>query len=91
MISRSFTREGDTCGRERKRKRGVNESLQTGIVGSLTLVFVRKRDGGGLRDIGVCACVCVYCCSTHYKAVLGGRGIVEDMCYERRRAEACVD
>ena len=21
----------------------------------------------------------------------GGRGIVEDMCYERRRAEACVD
>jgi hypothetical protein len=21
----------------------------------------------------------------------GGRGIVEDMCYEKRRAEACVD
>jgi hypothetical protein len=21
----------------------------------------------------------------------GGRGIVEDMCYERRRAEACVE
>jgi hypothetical protein len=21
----------------------------------------------------------------------GGRGIVEDMCYERRRAEVCVD
>jgi hypothetical protein len=21
----------------------------------------------------------------------GGRGIVKDMCYERRRAEACVD
>ena len=21
----------------------------------------------------------------------GGKGIVEDMCYERRRAEACVD
>jgi len=22
---------------------------------------------------------------------VGGRGILEDMCYERRRAEACVD
>jgi hypothetical protein len=28
--------------------------------------------------------VCVYYCSTYYKAVrVGGRGIVEDMCYER--------
>jgi hypothetical protein len=27
--------------------------------------------------------VCVYYCRTYYK--------VEDMCYERRRAEACVD
>ena len=33
-----------------------------------------------------------YYFSTHYNAVrVGGRGIVEDMCYERRRAEACVD
>ena len=59
--------------------------------------------------------VCVYYCSTYYKAVRvggggkqwrcvclllqdlvqsclrGGGGILEDMCYERRRAEACVD
>ena len=36
--------------------------------------------------------VCVYYCSTYYKSLrVGGRGIVEDMCYERRRAEACVD
>jgi hypothetical protein len=28
-----------------------------------------------------------YFCSTYYKA----RGIVKDMCYESRRAEACVD
>ena len=36
--------------------------------------------------------VCVYYCSTYYKAVrVGGKGIVEDMCYERRRAEAYVD
>jgi hypothetical protein len=33
-------------------------------------------------------CVCVYYCSTYYKAVRVGGGIVEDMCYERQRAEA---
>ena len=33
-----------------------------------------------------------YYCRTYYKAVRGGgRRRVEDMCYERRRAEACVD
>ena len=37
-------------------------------------------------------CVCVYYCRTCYKDVHGGRRRrVEDMCYERRRAEACVD
>jgi hypothetical protein len=36
--------------------------------------------------------VCVYYCRTYYKAVRGGgRRRVDDMCYERRRAEACVD
>jgi hypothetical protein len=38
--------------------------------------------------------VCVYYCRTYYKAVRGGgrtRRRVEDMCYERRRAKACVD
>ena len=36
--------------------------------------------------------VCVYYCSTYYKAVrVGGGGKLEDMCYEIRRAEACVD
>jgi hypothetical protein len=37
--------------------------------------------------------VCVYYCSTYYKAVRvgGGARIVEDMCCERRRAEVCVD
>ena len=33
----------------------------------------------------------VYYCSTYYKAVrVGGGGTMEDMCYERLRAEACV-
>ena len=36
--------------------------------------------------------VCVYYCRTYYKAVRGGgRRRVDDMCYDRRRAEACVD
>jgi hypothetical protein len=37
--------------------------------------------------------VCVYYCSTYYKAVRvwGGGGTMEDMCCERLRAEACVD
>ena len=38
------------------------------------------------------ASVCVYYCRNYYKAVRGGgRRRVEDMCNERRRAEACVD
>ena len=36
--------------------------------------------------------VCVYYCRTYYKVVRGGgRRRVDDMCYDRRRAEACVD
>jgi hypothetical protein len=35
--------------------------------------------------------LCVYYCSTYYKVVrVGGGGIVEDMCYERLRAEVNV-
>ena len=38
------------------------------------------------------AVVSVYYCRTYYKAVRGGgRRRVDDMCYDRRRAEACVD
>jgi len=44
-----------------------------------------------LKSITVC--VCVYYCSTYYKAVRGGGGgwRGEDMCYERLRAEASVN
>jgi len=36
--------------------------------------------------------VCVYYCRTYYNAVRGGgRRRVDDMCYDRRRAEACVE
>ena len=34
--------------------------------------------------------VCVFITASTTKRV-GGRGILEDMCYERRRAKACVD
>ena len=41
---------------------------------------------------GVHSLACVYYCRTYDKAVYGGgRGTVKDMCYEVRRAEACVD
>jgi hypothetical protein len=35
--------------------------------------------------------VCVYYCGHITSCSRGGRGIVEDMCYERRRAEAGLD
>jgi hypothetical protein len=45
------------------------------------------------RAVDPTPCVCVYYCRTYYKAVRGGGGRrgVEDRCYDRRRAEACVD
>jgi hypothetical protein len=47
---------------------------------------------GQASERAVCVCVCVYHCRTYYKAVCGGgRGTVKDMCYEVRRAEACMD
>ena len=52
-----------------------------------------KRGLGKVANVDWHVCVCVfYYCRTYYKAVRGGgRRRVEDMCYERRRAEACVD
>jgi ferredoxin len=51
------------------------------------------------RGVSILKCignsVCVYYCTTYQlhddKLLAWGRGIVEDMCYERRRAKACVD
>ena len=40
----------------------------------------------------VCVCVCVFITAVPItKLFAWGDGIVEDMCYERRRAEALVD
>ena len=59
------------------------------------------KEGGGAegecereRALGLprCHSACVYYCSTYYKAVREeGRGGMEDMCYERLRAEADVN
>ena len=54
-------------------------------------ITTRTIERGGQGDCGK-LCVCVYYYRTYYKAVRGGgRRRVEDMCYDRRRAEACVD
>jgi hypothetical protein len=39
----------------------------------------------------VCVCVCLLLQDLVQSCVHGGGGIWENMCYERRRAEACVD
>ena len=38
-----------------------------------------------------CVCVCLLLQDLVQSCLHGGEGIWEDMCYERRRAEACVD
>jgi hypothetical protein len=50
-------------------------------------------NGFSLSDKGVCVCVCVCLLLQDLvqSCLHGGGGIWEDMCYERRRAEACVD
>jgi len=40
---------------------------------------------------GVCVCVCLLLQDLAQSCLRGEEGILEDMCYERRRAEACVD
>jgi len=56
-------------------------------------VLIAKTRKNPLARITACLCkVCVYYCRTYYKAVRGGgRRREEDMCYDIRRAEACVD
>ena len=44
-----------------------------------------------LIDIEGVQCACLILQDLLQSCLRGGRGIVEDMCYERRRAEACVD
>ena len=68
--------------------------LKRGMVEKCAL----RDEGRGLRGVrlvcqglGLCVTVCVCVCITAVptiKLFAWGKGIVEDMCYERRRAEA---
>jgi hypothetical protein len=50
---------------------------------------------GELKTRPTFVCVCVFTClllqDLVQSCLLGGGGILEDMCYEGRRAEDCVD
>ncbi len=71
------------------------------LIQSCLRVFGGDIGGHVLRETtsrGLCGLVCpsrterVFITAGPYKAVCrGGGGILEDMCYERRRAEAYVD
>jgi hypothetical protein len=53
------------------------------------------KEGGGEHTNETSATVCVFITAVPITKLFdrqrGGRGIVEDMCYERRRAEVFVD
>jgi hypothetical protein len=69
--------------RRRRKRRGGGGVLLLVLLLSLLLLVPRA---GGLQ------LVCVYYCSTYFKGVrVGGGRAMEDMCYERLRAEACVN
>jgi hypothetical protein len=58
----------------------------------LRTYYKAVRVGGGGEWRGVEVCVCVLLLQDLLQSCArGGRRRVEDMCYERRRAEACVD
>jgi hypothetical protein len=54
---------------------------------STTPTYTVKRDGPARERV----CVCLLLQYLIQSCARGGRRIVEDMCYEIRRAEACVD
>ncbi len=69
------------------------QTAKTSIVGC-RLSYPRARKGSSTvhQSLSCSLPACVYYCSTYYKAVReGGGGEVEDMCYERLRAEAYVN
>jgi hypothetical protein len=59
---------------------GIEPKTPGWLVQDFEVVKVKTKPPSRVRR------VCVYYCSTYYKAVrVGGGGIVEDMCYERLR------
>ena len=66
-------------------------TLDFGVLIFMENVITRKARNPVLFHTGCAVGVCLNYCSTYYKAVRVGGGIVEDMCYDRRRSEALVD
>jgi hypothetical protein len=56
---------------------------------SLRLAVVKHNFFYAFSSVGVCVCLLLQ--YLIQSCARGGRRIVEDMCYEIRRAEACVD
>jgi hypothetical protein len=65
----------------------LRETTSRGLCGLVCPSRTSERGGEG-----VCVCVCLLLQDLVQSCLHGGGGgIWEDMCYERRRAEACVD
>ncbi len=71
---------------------GCDYTTSLDIEGLIDRMFVYYRSCSSFPPL-VSVCVCVYYYSTYYKSVRGGEGgwRVEDMCYERLRAEVSVN
>ena len=52
---------------------------------------LRSNTQRRIEVLGSMACVCLFLQDLVQSCLRGEGGILEDMCYERRRAEACVD
>jgi hypothetical protein len=79
------TRPAEGCAITLRALHGAAAAAGTTIVAVVAVTKVSSERAERFR------CVCVYYCRTYYKAVRGGGRREDDMCYDRRRAEACVD
>ena len=62
---------------------GSQWTRETAVLGE------KFRERVPFMRVSVCVCVCLLLQDLVQSRSRGGRGIVEDMCYERRRAKAC--
>ena len=74
---------------------GLRRSVSQGYVGIRKALRLsrgaRRPRRWSSSGIHYCVCVCLLLQYLLQSCSRGGRGIVEDMRYERRRAEVCVD
>jgi hypothetical protein len=82
---------GRTCATRDDERREVREGACIGAATILHPWTLRLGLWVTVRETCVCVCVCLLLQDLVQRCLHGGGGIWEDMCYERRRAEACVD